>query len=159
MSIHVQSCTCKCTPYMFTYIECGRCDDDGRIEQVSFSNQIRSSSLSIPLQQVRPWYRALIKFNAMLNDDKYCIRHKMEAGAILDILPYYSHHCKYMKLRSFSSGEIVCFHNFRVLHGREAFDGSGGRHLEGTYLDWDQLCSRRRVLQETVEAANGRTSM
>ena len=102
---------------MFTYIECGRCDDDGRIEQVSFSNQIRSSSLSIPLQQVRPWYRALIKFNAMLNDDKYCIRHKMEAGAILDILPYYSHHCKYMKLRSFSSGEIVCFHNFRVSRG------------------------------------------
>ena len=71
------------TSYMFTYIECCRCDDDGRIEQVSFSNQIRSSSLSIPLQQVRPWYRALIKFNAMLNDDKYCIRHKMAGGKTL----------------------------------------------------------------------------
>ena len=47
------------------------------------------------------------------------------------------------------SGDIACFHNYRVLHSRKGFTGTGEiqRHLEGGYIDWDELASRRRVLQ------------
>ena len=50
------------------------------------------------------------------------------------------------------SGEIVCFHNFRILHGREGYTlkEGGERHLEGGYIDWDELRSKRRVLEEEL---------
>ena len=45
-------------------------------------------------------------------------------------------------------GEIACFHNYRVLHGRQAFQvlQEGERHLEGGFLDWDDVHSRRRMI-------------
>ena len=50
-------------------------------------------------------------------------------------------------------GEIVVFHNYRVLHGRQGYSvtGSGERHLEGGYIDWDELRSKRRVLEEEID--------
>ena len=56
-------------------------------------------------------------------------------------------------MHNFFLGEIACFHNYRIMHGREGFEvqGQGGeRHYEGGYLDWDELHSRRRVLQEEL---------
>ncbi len=51
----------------------------------------------------------------------------------------------------FIPGEAVCFHNYRVLHARSGFRlEDGDRHLEGAYIDWDELYSRRRVLQEEL---------
>ena len=50
-------------------------------------------------------------------------------------------------------GDIICLDNRRVLHGRTGFGNSPdathdmSRHLEGIYLDWDEICSKRRVLQ------------
>ena len=47
-----------------------------------------------------------------------------------------------------SPGELLIFDNRRVLHGRAAFDPTtGGRHLQGCYVDRDQLLSRIRVLE------------
>ena len=46
--------------------------------------------------------------------------------------------------------------NHRVLHGRTAFDAdSGRRHLQGCYVDRDELRSRLRVLEhaDTERAA------
>ena len=45
-------------------------------------------------------------------------------------------------------GDISCFNNHRVLHGRLAYTPSeaGVRHLEGSFIDWDELRSMRRVL-------------
>ena len=47
------------------------------------------------------------------------------------------------------SGDICCFHNFRVLHGRSSYTptAAGQRHLEGGYIEWDELSSMRRVLK------------
>ena len=49
-------------------------------------------------------------------------------------------------------GEVVCFHNYRVLHGREKYELRGGeeRLLEGSYLDWDEMRSKRRFLEEKL---------
>lgn len=45
-------------------------------------------------------------------------------------------------------GEVLIFDNWRLLHGREGFDPSKGhRHLEGCYIDWDEVYSRIRVLR------------
>ena len=46
----------------------------------------------------------------------------------------------------------MCFHNYRVLHGREKYELRGGeeRLLEGSYIDWDEMRSKRRFLEEKL---------
>jgi hypothetical protein len=47
--------------------------------------------------------------------------------------------------RRLEPGDCVIFANRRVLHGRQAFDGtSGHRHFVGTYVDWDALIDKYR---------------
>jgi len=44
-------------------------------------------------------------------------------------------------------GDLVCFDNRRILHGREAFDAGGGaRWLQGCYGEREELHSRLRIL-------------
>lgn len=47
---------------------------------------------------------------------------------------------------AFRPGDLIGFDNRRVLHGRDAFESSGDRHLRGCYADHDDLHSRLRVL-------------
>ena len=43
-------------------------------------------------------------------------------------------------------GDILCFNNVRVLHGRTAFDTrTTSRWLQGAYTDWDEVYSTYRV--------------
>ncbi len=46
----------------------------------------------------------------------------------------------------FRPGDLIIFDNRRVLHGRDAFEGRGERHLRGCYIDHDDVYSRLRVL-------------
>ena len=51
-------------------------------------------------------------------------------------------------------GTIVTTHNHRVLHGRAAFDpGSGRRRLQLSYMDFDDVLSRARVLRRALGGA------
>ena len=44
-------------------------------------------------------------------------------------------------------GDVMCFGNYRILHGRAEFDpNSGPRHLQGCYVDRDDFRSRLRTL-------------
>lgn len=43
-------------------------------------------------------------------------------------------------------GDIMCFDNRRVMHGRKAFSGSGQRHLQGVYIDRDEILSTARAV-------------
>ncbi|MDG2907488.1 MAG: TauD/TfdA family dioxygenase [Acidimicrobiales bacterium] len=59
-------------------------------------------------------------------------------------------------------GDLVCFRNGRVLHGREGFDpAQGERHLQGCYVDLDDLWSclrmvrRRRLVAESGKTGEG----
>ena len=48
----------------------------------------------------------------------------------------------------FAPGDMIGFDNRRILHGRDAFDGTEGRrYLRGTYVDRDEVLSRLRVLE------------
>jgi len=100
--------------------------ENGRIERVTYNDQVRDSVMPIPAEDVAPFYRALKLFNSILYDNH--IRIKL------------------------GPGDIICFHNYRVLHGRTGFEvlGDGERHLEGGYIDWDEMFSRRRVLQRKL---------
>jgi len=49
-------------------------------------------------------------------------------------------------------GDVMCFDNRRVLHGRKAFSGAGQRHLKGIYIDRDEILSTARAVNRTVAA-------
>ena len=46
----------------------------------------------------------------------------------------------------------MCFDNRRVLHGRDSFTGSGKRHLQGVYIDRDEIMSRGRALNRAARS-------
>ena len=76
-----------------------------------------------------------------------------------DIEPYYEAHATFARLLDASPtrletrlhpGDLVCFNNRRVLHGRRAFQLNGGqRHLRGCYVNIDEFKSRLCVLLAT----------
>lgn len=47
-------------------------------------------------------------------------------------------------------GDVLCFDNRRILHGRDAFTGSGLRHLQGIYIDRDEILSTARSLNRAA---------
>jgi gamma-butyrobetaine dioxygenase len=73
--------------------------------------------------QVKAYYAACKLWDGLLNDEANIIWNKSAAG------------------------DILCFDNRRVLHGRSGFELTGGdeRKLIGTYLRWDEIRSMARV--------------
>ena len=50
-------------------------------------------------------------------------------------------------------GEVMCFNNRRMLHGRNGFTSSNGsRHFQGCYINTDEFKSKLRAL---IVNANG----
>ena len=69
-------------------------------------------------------YKAHHRFGNLLHDDKFQIKFRLEHG------------------------DIFSFNNRRVLHGRTAFDpNSGHRHLQGYYIDRDEILGRLNFLK------------
>jgi gamma-butyrobetaine dioxygenase len=70
-------------------------------------------------------YKAHHRFGNLLHDDKFQIKFRL------------------------GPGDIFSFNNRRVLHGRTAFDpNSGHRHLQGYYLDRDEILGRLEYLKK-----------
>lgn len=55
---------------------------------------------------------------------------------------------KYRISLKLTEGTMAVFDNRRVLHGREAFEPTGKRHLRGCYIDRTEFQSRLRVLKK-----------
>ena len=69
------------------------------------------------------FYDAYIYFYKQLHDKKFKIEFKLK------------------------SGDIFCFDNRRILHGRTGFDpNSGDRHLQGYYIERDEVISKLNYL-------------
>jgi len=69
-------------------------------------------------------YKAHHRFGNLLHDDKFVIKFRLEPG------------------------DIFSFNNRRLLHGRTAFDpNSGHRHLQGYYMDRDEIIGRLSYLK------------
>ena len=70
-------------------------------------------------------YRAHHRFGNLLHDTKFQINFRLEAG------------------------DIFSFNNRRLLHGRTEFDpNSGHRHLQGYYMDRDEIIGRLNYLKK-----------
>lgn len=98
-------------------------DFEQQIERINHSIPQRDSYFTVPLSDVKVWYRALAKFIELIHRE--AVEFKTEEGTIL------------------------CFDNSRLVHGRKKYEDVSGnhRHLVGAYLDWDEIFSRLRVLQ------------
>ena len=72
-------------------------------------------------------YKAHHRFGNLLHDDKFQIKFRLEPG------------------------DIFSFNNRRLLHGRTAFNpNSGQRHLQGYYMDRDEIIGRLNFLKKNV---------
>jgi len=70
-------------------------------------------------------YKAHHRFGNLLHDDKFQIKFRLEPG------------------------DIFSFNNRRLLHGRTAFNpNSGHRHLQGYYMDRDEIIGRLDFLKK-----------
>lgn len=98
-----------------------RCDADGNIVALRFSNQLMQT-LNPGASGIGEFYRAYHALCGLLTADNVKSRFRLDGGDIL----------------------IVAAH--RVLHGREAFDAAGSRHLQDAYFELDNVRNHLVVL-------------
>lgn len=97
-------------------------DQGDRVTEVRFNNWIRGA-LDLAPDRVEAYYGALLHFWRLLREPRFQVRLRLEPG------------------------HAIVFDNRRVLHGREVFDpATGGRLLQGCYLDREWVESRLRLL-------------
>ena len=98
-------------------------DEAGAVVEVRFNFAVMDA-VRAPAERMGALCRALRRFAAVIRDPALECRYRLRPG------------------------ELLAFDNRRVLHGRAAFDpATGSRHLQGCYVDRDQLLSRIRVLE------------
>ena len=101
-------------------------DEVGTVTEVRFNFAVMDA-IDAPAGQMGALCRALRAFAAVIRNPALECRYRLRPG------------------------ELLVFDNRRVLHGRAAFDPSTGRrHLQGCYVDRDQLLSRIRVLERSA---------
>ncbi len=72
-------------------------------------------------------YKAHHRFGKLLHDDKFQIKFRLEPG------------------------DIFSFNNRRLLHGRTEYNpNSGHRHLQGYYMDRDEIIGRLKYLKNRI---------
>ena len=96
-------------------------DSFGNIVEIKYNAHL-ADIFDLPEAVMHDYYLAYRQLMALLRDPRFKIELKLRAG------------------------EMVVFDNRRVLHGRNAFDEAGARHLRGCYVDRSEFKSRLRVL-------------
>lgn len=103
-------------------------DARGNVTEVRVANFLRGP-LDAPAGSVAAVYRAYRRFLALAREPRFRVQRRLRAG------------------------DMWAFDNRRVLHARTEFDPSTGRrHLQGCYVDRDELLSRWRVLSRSASA-------
>ena len=101
-------------------------DEAGAVTEIRFNFAVMDA-IDAPAKRMGLLCRALRTFAAVIREPALECRYRLKPG------------------------ELLIFDNRRVLHGRAAFDpATGGRHLQGCYVDRDQLLSRIRVLERST---------
>lgn len=97
-------------------------DQHGNVTGVTISQHLQDT-MDLPQDLLDDYYPAFVKFIRMLQEDRFLMRFRSEAG------------------------NCVVFDNHRIVHGREGYVAeSGSRHLRGCYADRGALRSTYRVL-------------
>ena len=104
-------------------------DGSGRFERIRFNFGLFGVQ-ALPPDETAALYAAYRKFAQLVRDDRYQIRFRLRPG------------------------DLLTFDNWRVLHGRLAYQPSTGkRHLQGCYVDRDEVLSRLRMSISAVTDA------
>ena len=97
---------------------------DGDYNDIRFS-VATMDALDCHPDEMEKVYNAHRRFGNLLHDDSFQIKFRLEPG------------------------DIFSFNNRRILHGRTAFDpNSGHRHLQGYYMDRDEIVGRLNFLKK-----------
>ncbi|KGE77295.1 TauD/TfdA family dioxygenase [Halomonas salina] len=100
-----------------------RLDARGELLEVRIADFLRGP-LQTAFEDVEPAYEALMALQRLLRDPAFAIRF------------------------TYAPGDLVIFDNRRLLHARDAFEGSTGhRWLQGCYMERDEIRSRYRMVQ------------
>ena len=100
-----------------------RVDENGEFKQVRFSPRLDFVPL-LDLDKLELYYNARKKISELYNSDKYRIQFKL--------LP----------------GDLLMMDNYRLLHGRTAYDSNeGDRFLQGCYIDYDSTDGKLKHLK------------
>lgn len=98
--------------------------NNGEVSGINYSQHL-SDVFDLPQETLDTFYPAFRAFGHMLQDERYLMRFRLNAG------------------------ECIVFDNHRIAHGRAEFEaGSGERHLRGCYVDRGELRSKYRVLRK-----------
>jgi len=98
---------------------------DGRVATFRFSNQL-ALPLAVDFDLVEPFYDAYRQLGNLIDNPA--------AKAVFKA----------------ADGDLLTVHGHRVLHGRMPFvPGSGPRHLQDVYMEFDDFMAKRRVLLGT----------
>ena len=98
-------------------------DENGEFKQVRFSPRLDFVPL-LDLDKLELYYNARKKISELYNSDKYRIQFKL------------------------SPGDLLMMDNYRLLHGRTAYDSNeGDRFLQGCYIDYDSTDGKLKHLK------------
>lgn len=98
-------------------------DRHGAVEGLTISQHMLDI-LDLDQRLLDAWYPAFVRFGRKLQDERYLMRFRLEAG------------------------ECIVFDNHRIVHGRESYTAdSGMRYLRGCYADRGEMRSTYRAIR------------
>ncbi|MDW5376050.1 TauD/TfdA family dioxygenase [Halomonas sp. HP20-15] len=101
-------------------------DGHGRLTRVRFSNRTERVA-AYEAETLERYYAARQRFHALITDPALTVHLKL------------------------APGEMLIMDNYRLLHGRTAYQLEGGvRHMRQGYVDRDSTASRRQVLRHAL---------
>ena len=101
-------------------------DQDGHVTGVTISQHLQDN-MDLPQELLDVYYPAFIKFIRMMQEDRFVMKFRSEAG------------------------NCVVFDNHRIVHGREGYVAeSGSRHLRGCYTDRAAMRSTYRIASQKL---------
>ncbi|WP_136068141.1 2-trimethylaminoethylphosphonate dioxygenase [Modicisalibacter radicis] len=105
-------------------------DSHGRLARVRFSNRTERVA-AYDAETLERYYAARQRFHGLITDPALTVHLKL------------------------APGEMLIMDNYRLLHGRTAYQLEGGvRHLRQGYVDRDTTASRRQVLRRALGATS-----
>ena len=97
---------------------------EGDYKEIRF-NISQTGAIDCPPELMEKFYKAYRRFAELLHNEQFCVNFKLKKG------------------------DILSFDNRRVVHGRTEYDpNSGHRHLQGYYMDRDEIISRLNYLKK-----------
>lgn len=99
-------------------------DASGVLKVFRYSNQL-AQTLNIPTSQIDDFYRAYRKLGKIVEAPENMVKFRL------------------------NTGDMMATNNLRVMHGRTSYDASSGdRHLQLSYMDYDDVLSRIRMIKK-----------